>query len=1687
MKILIVDDDENVRAVLRLIIEHQRHIVLEAGDGMDGLAMARKHTPDAIISDGLMPRMDGFQFLMAIRRDATLRTVPFVMHTAIYTEDKEREFALSLGADALITKPIRPDAFWKEFTSVIEASASGEKQVMREHSAALKEEELQNYRRMVVAKLEKKVQEQERTIIDHERTKKTLFESEERYRLLFESNPHPMWVYDRETLAFLAVNDAALSQYGYSRGEFLSMTIKDLRQQEDVPHLIDKVSRSAEGLDAAGTWRHRKKDGTIFDAEITTHTLTFDARQAKLVMAIDVTERRRMEKAIHDAVGEWRNTLDAMDEAIALLDGKGTILRCNRAMASLFKKQFHEIIGRQCWEIIHNTSGPAADCPHEIMKKTLKRETVAAQLGDQWFDVTTEPFLDSEGELVGAVHIMADITERKHIEETLKASEEKYRDLFENANDAIFLLDSEQRFTDANKASEVLTGYTREELLTMKVFNLIPLEQARRSKIEFEKLMTKGSYGKFTGQIRRKDGRLVHVDVSSSAIIKEGRMAGSRDIVRDITERKLAEESLERQKRFTENLIQNSAIPTFVLDARHNVLLWNKACEELTGLPASTMVNTDLSWKPFYGHQRPVLGDIVLGGDGEKLSKLYPEVSRSVITPGGLHAEGWFENLNNKKRYLVFDAAPIRDISGGIVAAIETVQDYTSRKKLEDDLIQAKQEWEETFNTITDMVTVHDKDFNIIRSNNAAKNILGLSFLNVDKTKCYKSYHGTDCAPKGCPSCQSLVTGKPATSEIFEPHLNMFIEIRTIPRMDSAGAVNGLIHVVRDISERKNAEDILKAERNKAQTYLDIAGVLIVALDAEGLVTLVNKRGLEITGYEEQEMLGRSWFDLCIPEPMREEVRKVFNSLMTGSVKPVEYFENTILRKDGLERILAFHNAVVRTESGDVSGILSSGEDITEQKWAHDQLNQRVHQAALGAEVGVALTRGGDLRATLQLCAKAITHHLNAAFSRIWTLNEQENVLELQASAGMYTHINGAHGRVPVGKFKVGRIAEERKPHLTNQVIGDPRIAEQEWARKEGMVAFAGYPLIVQDRLVGVMAMFSRSRIPETTMSSVASVADVIALGIERKKNEESLREYGNELTALNMASNNLMLITNLSDLYPAICDIVYSVFSMKMVWLGIIEKGVYEVKPVAHAGEDAGYLSSIRVTWDDSPTGMGPTGMSIKTMKSHHVNVKDPSFAPWSEAAQLRGYVASLSVPLIYARDKCIGALSFYSEKRDYFTPDRIKICEIFANQASIAIENASLIEDLEGKVLERTREIEDTNIELQAVNRELWLRRDEAEMGSRSKSEFLANMSHELRTPLNAVIGLSQVLLDQTFGPLNAKQSEYLDGVKQSGNHLLELINEILDLSKIEAGKEQLEPAVFSISETLRNAFMMVRGKAMKHRIELIQDIGSEVGLFYADERRVKQILFNLLSNAVKFTEPGGNVGLKAHQDIRTLTITVWDTGVGIPESKRHLVFQPFQQLDSSLSKKHEGTGLGLVLSKRLVEMHGGTITFGPREGGGTNFIVTLPALSFTQPGTQPHGGQAQEKPQGKGGLVAGKKIMIVEDNRLNMLLVADFLKGNSFTVVEATTGEVALEKAAQEKPDVILLDIQMPGIDGFEVLRRLRESPEFKDIPVIAMTALAMKGDEERCMRAGFNDYIRKPVNLNEMLNKIERRLS
>ncbi len=561
-------------------------------------------------------------------------------------------------------------------------------------------------------------------------------------------------------------------------------------------------------------------------------------------------------------------------------------------------------------------------------------------------------------------------------------------------------------------------------------------------------------------------------------------------------------------------------------------------------------------------------------------------------------------------------------------------------------------------------------------------------------------------------------------------------------------------------------------------------------------------------------------------------------------------------------------------------------------------LEERVRLTRLEGEIGRVLTRHGSLHELLQGSAEALVAHAGAAFARVWTYNARTQTLELAVSAGMYTHLDGPHSRVPLGKFKIGLIASEKAPHLTNQVVGDPRVGDQEWAGREHMVAFAGYPLLVADELHGVLAMFSREKLSDATFSALALVANTIALAIRQR---------------------------------------------------------------VADA-----------------------------------------------------------------ERDRLL---------------------------------------------------------------RETQAARDSAEASSRAKDEFIATVSHELRTPLNAILGWARLLGSDG---MDAELTREAVGVIER-NALVQsrLIEDLLDVSRIISGKLRLNLRTVDLPDVVRAAVqsVMPAAEVKAMRVDMLLDPGA--GPVSGDADRLQQVVWNLVSNAVKFTPKGGRVQVRLARVNSQVELTVSDTGQGIAPEFLPRVFERFTQADTTSTRQHSGLGLGLGITRHLVELHGGTVAvYSDGEGKGATFVVSLPIIilhaavagisperahpTVPSPTSAAAGFQQCDE-------LEGVRVVAVDDDADARKLLGTVLTRCRATVTVVASAAEALEAVRRERPDVLLSDVEMPGEDGYSLIAKVRALPpeEGGQTPAAALTAYARLEDRTKALRAGFQMHVPKPVEPAELV--------
>jgi signal transduction histidine kinase len=457
---------------------------------------------------------------------------------------------------------------------------------------------------------------------------------------------------------------------------------------------------------------------------------------------------------------------------------------------------------------------------------------------------------------------------------------------------------------------------------------------------------------------------------------------------------------------------------------------------------------------------------------------------------------------------------------------------------------------------------------------------------------------------------------------------------------------------------------------------------------------------------------------------------------------------------------------------------------------------------------------------------------------------------------------------------------------------------------------------------------------------------------------------------------------------------------------------------------------------------------------------------------------IRSILVVPVMTQDSFWGFISFAAYHSDrQWTEYEESILTVMAGSLGSAIVRASIEEALR---------------ESQTKYRTL---KEAAEAGSRTKSEFLATVSHELRTPLNAVLGLSQLLQQELWDTLNDKQKEYITCIQSSGEHLLALINDILDLSKVEAGKEQLSFVPLQVGEMCEHCLSMVREQAYERGLQLNVHIDSQVRICIADERRCKQMLLNLLSNAVKFTL-SGEVSLIVQKLPEGISFTVEDTGIGIPADKLPLLFEPFRQLDSGLNRKFPGTGLGLALTRSLARLHGGDVTVHSTLGKGSQFTLYLPdslseELLASLPQKSAKGGE-----QGNSHVTNGR-ILIVENDERSAMLLKDYLQTIGHEVKYLSNGTGFLDLVRSFKPHLILLDVQLrEDCTGFDLLAALRREPDTKNLKVVMVTGMAMADNSqygsyscaqhERSLNAsrdssleeGADDYLSKPIGIAQL---------
>jgi signal transduction histidine kinase/CheY-like chemotaxis protein len=604
-----------------------------------------------------------------------------------------------------------------------------------------------------------------------------------------------------------------------------------------------------------------------------------------------------------------------------------------------------------------------------------------------------------------------------------------------------------------------------------------------------------------------------------------------------------------------------------------------------------------------------------------------------------------------------------------------------------------------------------------------------------------------------------------------------------------------------------------------------------------------------------------------------------------------------------------------------------------------------------------------------------------------------------------------------------------------------------------GFQAYLGVPLVAGGQAIGTLCTFKNTptEFRQNTIDLVMTMGSQIGFAIENARlfaqtqsSEETLRRQ-NEYLATSAEIGRLVTSTlDMDTLFGRTVNLIHDRFGFYHAAIFTIEETGFNavlITATGKAGEEmlnrhhSLPVGSKSIVGTVSSTGNPMVVNDVAVDSTHRHNPLLPETQ--SEAA----------IPLRIGK-RIIGVIDLQSREKDAFTAADIAVLLTLADQVAIAIDNARSYE-LAQQAINEMRELD------------------------RLKSQFLANMSHELRTPLNSIIGFSRVIIKGIDGPVTELQEQDLSAIYNSGQHLLRLINDILDLSKIDAGKMELAFDDVSIEELIQTVVPTVSGLIKDKPIQIIQKVDPNIPTLRADAMRLRQVLINLISNAAKFTDEGtitisAEIQPKANGQSEVI-IKVTDTGSGIAPEDRNKLFQPFSQVDASPTRKTGGTGLGLSISRRLVELHGGVIDVISEVGQGSTFFFTLPLP------------QVAEKRIPDSSRPADKIILTIDDDRQVIGLYERFLQPQGYQVIALTDPSQAVERARQLKPYAITLDVMMPGRDGWTVLSELKNNPDTRDIPVIVCSILE---EDEKGFSLGASDYLVKPILEEDLLKSISR---
>ncbi|MEB3230915.1 MAG: PAS domain S-box protein, partial [Leptolyngbyaceae bacterium] len=912
---------------------------------------------------------------------------------------------------------------------------------------------------------------------------------------------------------------------------------------------------------------------------------------------------------------------------------------------------------------------------------------------------------------------------------------------------------------------------------------------------------------------------------------------------------------------------------------------------------------------------------------------------------------------------------------------------------------------------------------------------------------------------------------------------------------DESGQVQQLLGSVLDITDRKTAEANLQASENRFEAIANLVPDLLWESAPNEFNNWHNQRWGDYTGYPSEQANGWGWRDFIHPADLANCARYFQEAVETG--QPQRY-EQRIRRHDGEYRWFMVNLMPIQDENGQVINVYGASTDIHEERIALDVLRQSEERYRTLFEsmdegfvvLEVIMDEAGEWEDLLVLQVNpafkqqtGIANPEGCRATEIWGIPNPvwirafSAVVETGESVRFEQEEATLNRVFEVYAFRLGEAGSHRVGVLFSDV-SDRKQTELALQTSEmhfrrvfasnvvGMM-FTDFNGLITDANDCFLDIIGHSRAdldagrinwaqitpPEYVEADQLAIAHLRRCGEIRPFEKEYLCPDGRRVAVL-------IGVALLSETDGHCVCVVVDISTRKAAEAALKASRDHLQAMLAALPDLVFHLNREGQYLDYYPTASVADIAKITRIVGQTITDVLPSDIAQAHQQRLNQVLLNQTVDISEQQVWFDGELRY----------EEVRVAPCGADEAMFIIRDIS-----DRKAAE---------VELQRTNEEL-------ARATRLKDEFLANMSHELRTPLNAILGMTEVLQEEVYGIVNGKQREALEIVEHSATHLLSLINDILDVAKITSGQLVLEPHPVSIEKLCLSSLSFVKQQAFKKRIQLKQQIPPRLPAIALDEIRMRQVLLNLLSNAVKFTLEGGSVTLSVtlltpeehSSQQHQLRIAVTDTGIGIAPENIAKLFQPFFQIDSALNRQQTGTGLGLALVKQIVELHGGQVELTSTLGEGSCFTIDLPyeveaGAKFARERAIAPTTVLIDPDESISIAADAPLILLAEDNPANIATLSSYLQAKGYRLVYAENGQEAIDQALAHHPDVIVMDIQMPGVTGLEAIQQIRQQDSIRETLIIALTALVMEGDRERCLVAGADGYLSKPVRLRDL---------